>query len=336
MQAAVRASAGPNPSATNKWWASQENPLTGIHQIIQEAKQNQLTRYPGPIDRLLKLFSLSNKKIKTIWPSITLNRESNRFKTIIDKTREDSIKNESTDDADFKIFSDGSGHDNGIGSAAILYEKGRTCSIKTLQAYLGTPDKHNTYEAEIIGALLALWILNNTPEIVGKRVTHYIDNQSVITALHAPKATPRQHLLNVLQTAANRIGCTLTIRWISSHSKVKGNEDVDKLAKNAAEGRSSTSVHLPHLLRNLLPTSTSAIKQEFHTSLKTRWAVQWEASPRKARITQLGGSFPFSTFLKSLELLTRKQSSMIMQIRCGHFPLNVYLHRINKVNMDKC
>ena len=47
-----------------------------IHQIIQEAKQNQPTRYPGPIDHLLKIFSLRNKKIETIWPSITLNRES--------------------------------------------------------------------------------------------------------------------------------------------------------------------------------------------------------------------------------------------------------------------
>ena len=42
------------------------------------------------------------------------------------------------DNADYKIFSDGSGQENGIGSAAILYGKGRTSHIEMLQKYLGT------------------------------------------------------------------------------------------------------------------------------------------------------------------------------------------------------
>jgi hypothetical protein len=32
----------------------------------------------------------------------------------------------------------------------------------------------------------------------------------------------------------------------------------------------------------------------------------------------------------------RKQPSIILQIRCGHFPLNKYLHRINKSETDRC
>lgn len=89
-----------------------------IHQIIRKAKRHLPTKHLGPMDNLLKLFSLANVKVETIYPAITIKREK-RYETKIDNTREDSIANESHDDADFKVFSDGSGQDNGVGSAAI-------------------------------------------------------------------------------------------------------------------------------------------------------------------------------------------------------------------------
>ena len=110
-----------------------------VHQVIRKAKRNTPSKYPGPIDKLLKLFALKNIKIETIHPAVSLKKGPNQFSTKIDKSREDSIKFESTDEADFKIFSDGSGHDNGIGAASALYENGVIRSIKTLKAFLGTP-----------------------------------------------------------------------------------------------------------------------------------------------------------------------------------------------------
>ena len=62
----------------------------------------------------------------------------------------------------------------------------------------------------------------------------------------------------------------------------------------------------------------------------------WNASPRKTRIAQLGGDFPFTKIRNQLQKLTRKKSSLILQIRCAHFPLNAYLHKIGKSNTDKC
>jgi hypothetical protein len=151
-----------------------------------------------------------------------------------------------------------------------------------------------------------------------------------------PKATPGQYLLHSLRTAANRTGCRLTIRWISSHSKVGRNEEADRLAKDAADGRSSTRNDLPHILRSLLPTSASATKQAFDGKLKTKWVQIWNTSPRRARLAQYRNFFPFTTFTRRLHMLTRKQASIILQIRCGHFPLNVYLHKINKVQSNRC
>ena len=122
-----------------------------IHQIIRKAKRYLPTKHLGPMDNLLKLFSLANVKVETIYPAITIKREK-RYETKIDNTREDSIANESHDDADFKVFSDGLGHDNEVGSAAILYKKGRHSFIKRLKKFIGTTKKHNTYKAEAVGS----------------------------------------------------------------------------------------------------------------------------------------------------------------------------------------
>ena len=121
-----------------------------------------------------------------------------------------------------------------------------------------------------------------------------------------------------------------------SHSKVKGNEEVDKIAKEAADGRSNTLTDLPHILRNPLPISTSAIKQEFKTKIKNNWAEKWNTSPRRARLTQMGGEFPFTNFHKQILKLSRNQSSTILQVRSGHFPLNAYLYKIGKAESDRC
>ena len=108
------------------------------------------------------------------------------------------------------------------------------------------------------------------------------------------------------------------------------------MAKEAAARRSSAMASLLHILRSPLPISASALKQEFNSNLKAKWGAKWDGSPRKLRVAQFGGSFPYSAFLSKLFMLTRNQSSTILQIRCGHFPLNKYLHRLKLQDMDKC
>jgi hypothetical protein len=88
----------------------------------------------------------------------------------------ESIAEEIADEADFKVFTDGSGIGNEIGATVILYRKGRRTPIQRLKAYLGHSSEHNTYEAEAVGVLLATWLIRNHPETAGKKVTIYTDN----------------------------------------------------------------------------------------------------------------------------------------------------------------
>ncbi|KAF8966739.1 hypothetical protein BDZ97DRAFT_1657193, partial [Flammula alnicola] len=59
-------------------------------------------------------------------------------------------------------------------------------------------------------------------------------------------------------------------------------------------------------------------------------------SPRRARMEQIDQEFPFNKFRKIQSTLTRSQSSLLMQLRSGHIPLNAHLFRLKRVATDKC
>jgi len=66
------------------------------------------------------------------------------------------------------------------------------------------------------------------------------------------------------------------------------------------------------------------------------WTTQWQASPRREQIELFDKTFPFKNFSKIQNDLTRAQSSLLLQIRSGHIPLNAHLFRLNCSDTDKC
>jgi hypothetical protein len=77
-------------------------------------------------------------------------------------------------------------------------------------------------------------------------------------------------------------GCNPTIQWISNHNKVKGNEEADRLTKDAAAGRSSAMADLPHILRNLFldyVTTTRPLTPTLTPTLVS-WSPSWESKNR--------------------------------------------------------
>jgi len=99
--------------------------------------------------------------------------------------------------------------------------------------------RHNTYEGEAVDGILVLWLICITLGTALKRISLYIDNQVIIKASTKSKATSGQYLIHNFANETNGIGPRLSIRWISSHDNIKGNECADKLAKEAATGRAS-------------------------------------------------------------------------------------------------
>jgi len=118
-----------------------------------------------------------------------------------------------------------------------------------------------------------------------------IDNQGIIqsTAVTRQRGSHyhfdaiHQQAQNIARKERGRNNFDLTINWISSHSGAKGNEAVDKAAKEAAQGTSSDLHLLPPYLRNAqngLPTSVSALRQLHNRGLKVSWKAKWTKSPR--------------------------------------------------------
>jgi hypothetical protein len=149
-----------------------------LYQIIRKAKLTPPNKHLSPINQLISIFKLRRKTIETITPLTKACR--NRFTTEIAVSRKDSIAQEVKDDADFKIFSDGSGQDGYVGASAVIYRKGVRRPVGHLKAHLGPSTKHTTYEGEVVGDILGLWLASNTPGTVAKQISLYTDNQSLV------------------------------------------------------------------------------------------------------------------------------------------------------------
>ena len=181
-----------------------------------------------------------------------------------------------------------------------------------------------------------MWILKAINTKRDDEIRVYTDSQALIKAIRFPKAKSGQTLLTEFTALAKQIPGRIKLSWISGHTDVPGNEAADAAAKDAARGTSSEKASLPPLLRKRVLTSASAEKQAYHEELKGQWASRWEDSPRKPRFDKIDPNFPFNKFRKVGDQLNRAQSSMLVQVRTGHIPLNVRLHRMNKLGTDKC
>ena len=293
-------------------------------------------KHLSPIDSLLTRFKLWELRMEVITPVMENAGQIPCFKTSIPASREQSIEEEDQDKSDFKVFSDGSGQEGGAGAAAVIYRKGRSRPLGHLKAYLGPLASHSTYEGEAVGGLLGCYLIQNTPGMNFKTVSLYINNQAIIKASVRPKASSGQYLVQALTNMANNLSAKVTLWWISSHSEVKGNEHADELAKEAALGRVSSRADLPPLLRKKLPTSASAIKQEHTEELKRHWHSLWLDSPRQQRFELVDDDFPFTSFRKWQDKLSRRQATLLMQVCSGHIPLNSFLFKIGKSDSKSC
>ncbi|KAK7007234.1 hypothetical protein R3P38DRAFT_3212925 [Favolaschia claudopus] len=235
------------------------------------------------------------------------------------------------------IFTDGSGFEDGAGAAAVV-AAGRGEGIRR-QKHLGSMSEHTVFESEVCGAILALDIIADIPRLTD--VDIFRDCQPAIVALSSPKPQPGQYLLAAFHAVLARILRTrrtlkIRLRWVPAHVGIAGNELVDSLAKEAAQGTTTPLRTRIILFESPLPTSRAAAAAVGAKAFARQGAEEWKTSPRHTRVASLDTANPSNAISRLYKELSRPQCSVLTQLRTGHIGLNAYLFRFHLAPSPMC
>ena len=162
-----------------------------------------------------------------------------------------------------------------------------------------------TKACEAVSAVMA-------EEGVPSAVTIYSDSQSVLQALNSRWITSKT--VWECASALTDLGefVSVHLRWVKGHSGIRGNEEADRIAKEAA-GSDGLVPDRP------IPRSSSYYRQAFKDFLFLKWKTRWETiDPEFARQTRIW--FPEPCFRKSRRILAlpRDMFSSIVRWLIGH------------------
>ncbi len=141
--------------------------------------------------------------------------------TIMEKDKEGAKRKLSEEEADVRVYTDGSGIEGGIRAAAVLLRGNRP--PKYLQHYLGSSEHHVVYGGECVGLLLGLELIRKERNVTKALVA--IDNQATIQAISSNKSGPGHHILDqihntVEKTLANKPDLQIQAIWIPAHQGI--------------------------------------------------------------------------------------------------------------------
>ncbi|KLO10469.1 hypothetical protein SCHPADRAFT_794770, partial [Schizopora paradoxa] len=170
-----------------------------------------------------------------------------------------------------------------------------------------------------------------------------VDNQAALKSTEITRPRPGHHLVQKVErivTAVRKQRPQLQMlgHWTPGHADIEGNELSDVQAKLAARGQSSPTKRLPKVFQKCLPHSAAARKQAYRKLAEETAASIWSNSPRYNRLAMrdLRMQRPPRFFHKAAAKLTRRQHSILVQLRTGHIGLNGHLFRIGKSISSDC
>ena len=124
--------------------------------------------------------------------------------------------------------------------------------------------------------------------------------------------------------------------WIPSHKEILGDEEADKLDKQASMQQGNTSPIIPSILRLSLPHSKTACKTDFYKRIKEDASNNFRKSTRYDRMHTINPKAPSHDYRELMATLTRHQSSILMQLCTGHAQLNRHLYNIGATATPIC
>ncbi|KAF5370505.1 hypothetical protein D9615_010347 [Tricholomella constricta] len=309
-----------------------------LHKAVKDAARRHVKRHPHPMHELMATYKIKPETIEKIQAVRQNPKWKSTAKTVIEENEKDATRAEAEDRTAVKVYTDGSGLEGKIGASAVLYREGRLTS--QMKYRLGSAKSHTVYEGECVGALMGLKLIQRERDVPAASM--YIDNQASIRASGLMVPKPGHYIMDafhedLIETRRKHRWLRLTVHWIPGHSKNKGNDQADELAKEAAKGEVSGSAVLPPLLRAPLPRSKAAIRQTYYARLKAAATKIWTTSPQFTRMRNTTPrTAPSKKYVAMIQKLPRKHGSLLTQLTTGHAPLAVHLHRLKKADSPTC
>lgn len=216
---------------------------------------------------------------------------------------------------DYRIFTDGSKTELGVGLGVAIYSGESDIAQRSLSERL--PDHCSVYQAELTAIKTALEIL---AEMQPANVTILICTDS-LSALQSIQNKDRQYLIaaeirGLVAGLLDNHNTAVTFQWVRGHSGVLGNEEADALAR--------AGVELDEISRDLpAPLSDAALK--LRNSLLSDWTLA---------LPELTGEWSrrFVT-IHNISLLVDRHTTQFMT---GHGLFNAHRHRMGLAASGEC
>jgi len=311
-----------------------------LHRAIHKAASKYPRRHASPLHDILHISKVAPFSIETIDSRPRHPGWAPPFSTSIAHSKEEACAEDRECEADIKIYSDGSGKEEGVGAAAILYFGFRV--PRTARYHLGSSSQHTVYEGECVGQLLGLRLLLDSGINLNRcEISIGVDNQAAIKRHNNRMRSSGSYIMDEIYKSVGSLlvsypRARFTVRWTPGHAGLAGNEAVDVEAKKAA-GSSTHNVRSRFgILTKALPISRAAHKLKLTVSAARAQFQAFQTSPRLHRTRRFDTSMPSSRFRKSTATMPKRSVSILTQLRTNHAPLQAYLHRFKLVDSPTC
>ncbi len=241
-----------------------------------------------------------------------------------------TIEEDKKDQADLTLWCDGSKLNQEGTGAAVVWKLENSWLMQKVT--LGK--NKEIFDTEIWGVSKAVKVAEQSylrsPHL--SVISIFCDSQHVINRLKVMDCKAGQALKAQIYQKVERLiqqGHEISLRWVPSHSKVEGNEMVDKAAKEAAEGARIQTVRW---------TSQNHLKSQITEAKKSQlWT--WYEQKIKERESRKSG-FYVPSFKAEMDLLlgnTKKFYALrFYQLKTGHGAIGTFLSRIRAIEAAEC
>ena len=288
-------------------------------QLLRNDKQQTFQKAVKPyIDQILNNTEQEKIQVEPYWHMIQplvdtrlheeikkkINNEQEMKATILEYM-------ETQDKEAIKIFTDGSKEENGKVGGAFYLTQGK------YKEKFRMSDNTSIYTAELIAIKQALKFLQKE----NTKMAHiYSDSLGTLQELERGESKTRPNLLNKvieMNNNLNKEGTKTKFIWIPSHVGIAGNEEADKLAKEAANHPE---------IQIMAKKERKEIHKQIDEISNRRWQEQWDEDQNGRHYHSIQREVGKER--KVAERISRREEIIMTRLRLGKCRLNYYLHMV--------